>query len=193
MAVQVLLDRSRHRAKVVDFGISKLCEQEQLSSSDPRDATCSTGQGASHSKACHTAEVGTARYAAPEVFAILPATTGQGAGGEVQGAVSSSASGVVGFANSSRAEYSERCDVYSFGLMLWEMCHIRIVFEGNAESKLSHHPLAAVLTHSHPAQSILIPPLPPALPRRGSAGRAKAGGHGRPSRDSATSGASRAS
>jgi len=129
-ASNVLLDRSRHRAKVVDFGISKLCEQEQLSSSDPRDATCSTGQGASHSKACHTAEVGTARYAAPEVFAILPATTGQGAGGEVQGAVSSSASGVVGFANSSRAEYSERCDVYSFGLMLWEMCRIRIVFEG---------------------------------------------------------------
>ena len=45
--------------------------------------------------------VGTPRYAAPEVFRTQPTST-----------------------------YDERVDVYSFGLLLWEMSHTQIAFEG---------------------------------------------------------------
>ena len=51
----------------------------------------------------HTVGVGTPRYTAPEVFAC----------GEAW----------------SHTEYDERVDVYSFGLLLWEMTHNQIVFD----------------------------------------------------------------
>jgi len=60
----------------------------------------------------HTRGVGTLRYMAPEVFAMHT---------EV-------AYDATCTADSSR--YDERCDVYSFSLLVWEMTHGQIVFDG---------------------------------------------------------------
>ena len=41
--------------------------------------------------------------------------------------------------SSPRVQYDERCDVYSFGLLLWELMHKRVAFEGvGAGSNESH-------------------------------------------------------
>jgi len=128
-AANVLLDRMLHRAKVADVGLAKLCGQDSngvhgregevednLSSSSGSDST------STHLTSYHTAEAGTPRYAAPEVFNNWKIVDRE------QGVASSSTKAPM--IRLSQVEYNERCDVYSFGLLLWEMCHCQIVFQG---------------------------------------------------------------
>jgi serine/threonine protein kinase len=87
---------------VADFGISK--KRKERRSHDEVDP---------HSGEQHTMGVGTPRYAAPEIFAVPDLRT-------------SSSRDVV----STHTGYDERVDVYSFGLLLWEMSHNQIAFDG---------------------------------------------------------------
>ena len=81
-----------------DFGTSKLI-----------DALSTLGEV---SRGKHTLGVGTLRYMAPEVN---PEGHGPLQGIEVIG-------------RAKWSEYDNRCDVYSFGLLLWEMAHGQIAF-----------------------------------------------------------------
>lgn len=60
----------------------------------------------------HTLGIGTLRYIAPEVFGPWSK--------ENNSALETTEYG----------DYDERCDVYSFGLLLWEMAHNRVAFAG---------------------------------------------------------------
>jgi len=100
----VLLDEMRH-AKVADFGT---CAQERLH--DQLLKLTAGNDSATYDR--HTCGVGTPRYMAPEVlFGLQPKQPHFAATDD-----------------SSTTEYNESCDVYSFGLLLWELMHEAVPF-----------------------------------------------------------------
>lgn len=104
-AANVLLTATHH-AKVSDFGISKAREQVVLPREELEGEPCSA-----HAEQ-HTLCVGTLRYAAPETLGMNHGTQPRDVPPlEV-------------------TTYDERIDVYSFGLVLWEMAHNEIAFAG---------------------------------------------------------------
>jgi len=99
--LNVMLDSALH-AKVCDFGISSAMGGEGELRSLPTDGSDSSQPG--HSlQSLQSRAIGTLRYLAPE---LLTATTTR------------------------EYEHNERCDVYSFGLLLWEVMHQQVVFAG---------------------------------------------------------------
>lgn len=85
---------------MADFGISKACSA--LRDSDTPESVLSDAHGGAEQ---HTVGVGTPRYAAPETWLA----TSQ---------------------DLSASTYDQRIDVYSFALLLWEMTHNEIAFDG---------------------------------------------------------------
>jgi len=98
-AANVLLT-AMHHAKVADFGISKFQELLPVPGGMADENEPGGAQGEQH-----TLCAGTTRYAAPETFGLSD-----------------------GASPPRVATYDERVDVYSFGLLLWEMAHNEIVF-----------------------------------------------------------------
>lgn len=95
--LNVMLDSALH-AKVCDFGISSAMGGEGELRSLPTDGSDSSQPG--HSlQSLQSRAIGTLRYLAPE---LLTATT------------------------TTEYEHNERCDVYSFGLLLWEVMHQQV-------------------------------------------------------------------
>jgi len=96
-----MLDESMH-AKVCDFGLAAdTCLPSAESAASERHSTHAMidNDGDASGGATHTAGIGTPRYMAPEMRAPLDGP------------------------RADRAQYNERCDVYSFGLLLWEVMH----------------------------------------------------------------------
>jgi serine/threonine protein kinase len=94
----VMLDSALH-AKVVDFGISAaMGGGGEIRSPLPTDGS-DASQSEHSMQTLQSRAVGTLRYLAPELVAS---------------------------AITSAYEYDERCDVYSFGLLLWEVMHQQV-------------------------------------------------------------------
>eukprot|EP00308_Calcidiscus_leptoporus_P008967 CAMPEP_0119401938 /NCGR_PEP_ID=MMETSP1334-20130426/142626_1 /TAXON_ID=127549 /ORGANISM="Calcidiscus leptoporus, Strain RCC1130" /LENGTH=450 /DNA_ID=CAMNT_0007425863 /DNA_START=64 /DNA_END=1418 /DNA_ORIENTATION=+ len=111
----VMLDKARH-AKVCDFGLAVPVETAPLPSAADADAASGCAAGERWGERWHTAAIGTLRYMAPEML-VRPTTNGTDATPLVQ---------------SLRSLYDESCDVYSFGLLLWEVMHRQVPFAGKS-------------------------------------------------------------
>ena len=102
---------------MADFGLAALCRPTEA-------APPSSANAASLANAAYTLGAGTLRYMAPETIRPMLA--------EVRAE--------MGTAPSERrrgGHYSLECDVYSFGLLLWEMMHGEIVFKGVASVQVA--------------------------------------------------------
>jgi serine/threonine protein kinase len=114
-------DRTELHAKVADFGLTKQHELRSTESISPDDGPPASGtprESASTSPAnVHTRAVGTLHYMAPEVSRMFS----QGGKGEVH------------------AKYDQSCDVYSYGLLLWEITHGERAFSAIKSSHVTDY------------------------------------------------------
>jgi len=131
------------RAKVTDFGLAAVCSAAgvEATSADDRGGGgvsfdrggSDEGRAPSHSgllseRSLTTVGHGTLRYMAPEVLRAARQLDGARATGADCG-------------------YAKECDIYSFGLMLWEMMHTETVF---AESPGFAAAIRASFHHERP-------------------------------------------
>ena len=122
--------------QVADFGLSKdYLSNKYRYAGGHVDADAGRGGEVAGGMAHHTGFAGTLRYMAPEVRTIaMPAPAGA-----TEAGVPSTC-------------YDASCDVYSFGLVLWEMVHAKIAFGGKT-------PIAAALEAAKGARpEIALPP-----------------------------------
>ena len=109
----VMLDQMQH-ARVCDFGLAALKSKGAALDDDdgvlgnPLTTPC---EAPSNGSTWHTAGIGTPRFMAPEMMPLIAGSDGA-ADGTAQ----------------TRSQYDERCDVYSFALLLWEAMHQRVPF-----------------------------------------------------------------
>jgi len=96
----VMLDQAQH-AKVCDFGLAVESACFDVGDAQPTGLDAAPG---GETVRQHTAGIGTPRYMAPEM--VLES-------GDVA---------------SHRLVYDESCDVYSFGMLLWEVMHLKVPF-----------------------------------------------------------------
>ena len=105
----VMLDELQH-AKVTDFGLSSSLAPLALAvPQQARQAAPDRGD------LRHTRAIGTPRYMAPEILAQSNLAT-----------------------DTNAAVYDERCDVYSFGLLLWEVAHRTIPFAAHDATHVAY-------------------------------------------------------
>ena len=107
----VMLDQMQH-ARVCDFGLAALARDTRLDGDGAVDGPLDSSRNSSSDGGVrHTAGLGTPRYMAPEMLAGTMDPGGASHAGPQP-----------------RLQYDERCDVYSFGMLLWEVMHRQVPF-----------------------------------------------------------------